>query len=258
MKKLTTTWHSLGELSTELFAERVHEELRTVLGRQLSVREEEMTMMAREIHDGLGQVLAALKTDLILLNNKMNDRNESASTIQFSGEIQSMSNLIDSAIEAMRRLITELRPEVLEHHGLKAAIEWQAQEFQSRTKIPVEIRSHLKTIEMSDRNSATAVFRMFQEALSNVGRHAKASRVETTIQENKEFFIMQVKDDGIGISEIDLAKDTSFGLIGLKERAFLLQGDVDIQGVPNQGTTLTVRLPVSICKGSNGSSHANN
>lgn len=167
--------------------------------------------------------------------------------MQFSSEIKSMSNLIDTAIKAMRRLITELRPEVLEH-GLKAAIEWQAQEFQSRTKIPVEIRSHLKTIEMSDRNSATAVFRMFQEALANIGRHAKASHVEATIQEDKEFFIMQVKDDGIGISESDLAKDTSFGLIGLKERAFLLQGDVDIQGAPHQGTTVTVRLPLSICR----------
>jgi signal transduction histidine kinase len=258
MKKLTATWHSLAELSTQVFAERVHEGLRTILARQLSVREEERTMMAREIHDDLGQILAALKTDLILLNNKLNDRNESASTIQFSSEIQSMSNLVDSAIAAMRRVITELRSEVLEHHGLKAAIEWQAQEFQSRTKIPVEIRSHLKTIEMSDRNCATVVFRMFQEALSNIGRHANASHVEATIQENNEFFIMQVKDDGIGISESDLAKVTSFGLIGLKERAFLLQGDVDIQGVPNQGTTVTVRLPVSICRGSNGSSLANN
>ena len=258
MKKLTATWHSLAELSAQVFAERVHKELRSVLARRLSVREEERTMMAREIHDELGQVLAALKMDLSLLNNKLNDRNESASSIQFSSEIQSMSNLIDSALEAMRRLITELRPEVLEHHGLKAAIEWQAQEFQSRTKIPVEIRSHLKTIEMSDRNSATAVFRMFQEALSNIGRHAKASHVEATIQENREFFIMQVKDDGIGISESDLSKDSSFGLIGLKERAFLLQGDVDIQGAPNQGTTVTVRLPVSICRSSNGRTLANN
>ena len=87
MKKLTTSWHSLGEVSTQLFAERVHVELRTVLGRQLSVREEERSTMARQIHDDLGQILAALKTDLILLNNKMNDGNESASTIQFSGEI---------------------------------------------------------------------------------------------------------------------------------------------------------------------------
>ena len=244
-------------LSAQVFSERVHEELRSVLARGLSVREEERTMMAREIHDELGQVLAALKTDLILLNNKVNDRNGSASSIQFSSEIQSMSNLVDSAIEAMRRLITELRPDVLEHHGLKAAIEWQAQEFQSRTKIPVEIRSHLQTIEMSDRNSATAVFRMFQEALSNIGRHANASHVEATLQENKGFFIMQVKDDGIGISESDLSKDTSFGLIGLRERAFLLQGDVDIQSAPNQGTTLTVRLPVSICRGSNGRALAN-
>lgn len=258
MKKLTTTWHSLGELSAQVFTERVHEELSAVLARRLSVREEERTMIAREIHDDLGQILAALKMDLLLLNNKLNDGNESASSIQFSSEIESMSNLIDSAIDAMRRLITELRPEVLEQNGLKAAIEWQAQEFQSRTKIPVEIRSHLKTIEMSDRNSATAVFRMFQEALSNIGRHAKASHVETTIQENSEFFIMQVKDDGIGISESDLSKDSSFGLIGLKERAFLLQGDVDIQGAPNQGTTVTVRLPVSICRNSNGRTLANN
>jgi len=258
MKKLRTTWHSLGELSAQVFSEIVNEELSAVLARRVSVREEERTMIAREIHDDLGQILAALKMDLLLLNKKLNDRNESASSIQFSSEIQSMSNLIDTAIEAMRRLITELRSEVLEHNGLKAAIEWQAQEFQSRTKIPVEIRSHLKTIEMSDRNSATAVFRMFQEALSNIGRHANASHVEATIQENKEFFIMQVKDDGIGISESDLSKDTSFGLIGLKERAFLLQGDVDIQGAPNQGTTVTVRLPVSICRSSNGRILANN
>ncbi len=251
MKKLTTTWHSLSELTAQIFAERINEELRTVLARSLSVREEERAMMAREIHDDLGQVLVALKTDIFLLNNKLNKEKELGSSVQFSSEIQSMSNLIDSALTAMRRLITELRAEILEHNGLKAAMEWQAQEFQSRTKIPVEIRSHLKTIEMSDRNSATAVFRMFQEALSNIGRHANASYVEATIQENKEFFIMQVKDDGIGISESDLSKDASFGLIGLKERAFLLQGDVDIRGTPNQGTTVTVRLPVSMFRSSN-------
>jgi signal transduction histidine kinase len=258
MKKLTTTWHSLGELSAQVFTERVHDELSAVMARRLSVREEERSMIAREIHDDLGQILVALKMDLLLLNHKLNDRHESASGIQVSSEIQSMSNLIDSALLAMHRLITELRSEFLEHNGLKAAIEWQAQQFQSRTKIPVEIRCHLKTIEMSDRNSATAVFRIFQEVLSNIGRHAKASHVEATLLENNEFFVIQVKDDGIGISESDLSKDTSFGLIGLKERAFLLHGDVDIQGTPNHGTTVTVRLPVSICRNSNGRTLANN
>jgi len=235
----------------ELFDEKVYEQLRAVSARRLSVREQERTMMAREIHDELGQVLAAIKMDLSLMSNKLIERNESTPGTQLSDEIQSMTNLIDSAIQAMRRLITELRPEVLEHHGLKAAIEWQAQEFQTRTKIPVEIRSDLETIEVNNRDSATAVFRMFQEALANIGRHAKASRVEATIQENKEFCIMQVKDNGVGISERDLLKDTSFGLVGLRERAFLLHGDVDIQGAPNQGTTVTVRLPHSVCGSSN-------
>jgi signal transduction histidine kinase len=229
------------------FSESVYGQLLAISRDRISVREGERRSLAREIHDDIGQILVALGMDISLLKQKLLKKAQIMSRVELFNEIQCIATQIDNALESVHRVIAELRPETLNHLGLSAAIEWQAHEFQARTGIPVEIRSDLETIKMSNSSDATALFRIFQELLTNVGRHAMASRVEATIREDKEFFLMQIKDNGRGINKSDLQKSTSFGLLGLKERIFLLRGEVEIQGVPGNGTTVTVRIPLHVC-----------
>ena len=212
----------------------------------MSVREEERRMIAREIHDEFGQVLSALKMEVSILNKKLLTKKVTISHTKLKKEIHGISRMIDEAIETVHRVIAELRPETLNHLGLRGAIEWQAHEFQARTGIPVEIRADPETITVNDPTCATALFRIFQEALFNVGKHAMASRVEASIQETNEFLSLQIKDNGRGISESDFLKSSAFGILGLKERVFLIHGNVEIKGVPDQGTTVTVRIPLQL------------
>ncbi len=230
------------------FTESVYEQLLLISAQRTSVREEERKSIAREIHDEIGQSLVALAMDVSLLKQKLTRTAQLMSRAELADEIQRFATQIDNALQTVQRMIANLRPESLNKFGLSGAIERQAHEFQVRTGIPVEIRSDLKTITMRDPNDATALFRIFQELLTNVGRHAMASRVEATIGQDKEFFLMQIKDNGRGINKSDLQKTTSFGLLGLKERVALLRGDVEIQGVRDKGTTVTVRIPLHLCR----------
>ena len=238
------SFHSVNELSLNLFAEKVYEHLFYLSEERASVREDERKIIARQVHDDLGQILLALKMDVFMINSNLSKNETNFSRVKLQRETQQIASKIDCAIEAVHKVIVELRPETLNHLGLRGALEWHAQEFQGRTGIPVETRFDHETITLDDPNRATAVLRIFQEALINIGRHARASRVETTFQQSKKFLMMQIKDNGCGINNSDLLKTTSFGLLGLKERVFLLQGDVEIQGVPNKGTTITVRIPL--------------
>ncbi|HSE41495.1 MAG TPA: sensor histidine kinase [Acidobacteriota bacterium] len=242
----TDPFHSLHEISLSLFVQRVYEQLRLISEERMSVREDERRKIAREIHDEFGQVLLALKLEVSILNKKLLEEKGIVSNVNVKKEIQGICQMIDNAIETVHRVIAELRPETLNHLGLRGAIEWQAHEFQARTGIPVEIRADPETITVSDPTCATTLFRIFQEALFNVGKHARASRVETTIRETNEFLSLQIKDNGRGISESDLLKTSSFGILGLKERVFLINGDVEIKGIPDQGTTVTVRIPLQL------------
>lgn len=212
------------------------EQLLSISAARISVREQERMSIAREIHDDIGQAIVAVtNTGQIVPGSEL------------FVEFQQITTLLDSALQTVHRVIANLRPEAIERLGLSGAIEWQAHDFQDRTGIPVQIRSELETTRSTDPHAATALFRIFQELLNNVAKHAMASRVEATLGEDKEFLLMQIKDDGIGISKSDLQKTTSFGLLGLKERVFLLHGNVEIQGVPDKGTTVTVRIPLHFC-----------
>ena len=226
------------------------EQLRALSAHLQYIREEERTRIAREIHDELGQVLTALKMDLSLLNHGLLESSESMPRFRLMEEIASMRRLVDRTIQTVRRISTELRPEVLDHLDLRAAMEWQIQEFQVRSGIICEFRSNVDTIDL-DRDSATALFRIFQEAMTNVARHANASRVNIGIVQTDDSLLMEVSDNGRGITESNIANSRSFGILGIRERALLLGGEVDIKGVPGQGTTLTVRVsqPASKSKG---------
>ncbi len=209
-----------------------------------SLLEGERAEIAREIHDELGQILSALKMDLFWLGRKLSDR-ENAVT----DKIGSMTRLIDSTIKAVERILATLRPAILDDMGLTSAIEWLIEEFQGRTGIACEeILEPTPECLITDERISTALFRICQEALTNVTRHAQATRVEIVLRTRGNMVELRVTDNGVGISKTDIEKSNSFGILGIRERVNLLGGKVNIAGRKGKGTVLRVRIPVrDIC-----------
>lgn len=156
---------------------------------------------------------------------------------------QAMSDLTDIIVQAVRRIATELRPGILDL-SLVATIEWQLQEFQTRSGIQGKLISAQEETTL-DSDGATTVFRIFQEVLTNVARHTQATEVEVILEETPTFLSLQAQDNGRGITESEIHSPKSIGLLGIQERARLRAGEVHFQGTPDQGTTVTVRLPLS-------------
>ncbi|HSB82010.1 MAG TPA: PAS domain S-box protein [Candidatus Methylomirabilis sp.] len=214
------------------------EQLRALAGHLQSVREEERTRIAREIHDELGQVLTGLRFDLTRLATRL-----TAGQAAVRDNVQGMLTLVDSSIQAVRRIATDLRPSVLDDLGLVAALEWQAQEFQGRTGTTCQFIADQRDLA-PDPDVGTAVFRICQETLTNVARHADASQVTVRLQEQEGALVLTVADNGQGITDQGLASRTSLGLLGMRERARLLGGRVSIEGRPGEGTTVSVFIPL--------------
>jgi signal transduction histidine kinase len=214
-----------------------HAQLRALSVHLQHVREEERIRIAREVHDELGQSLTGLKLQLTWLAGRL-PRNLKV----LHAKIQVMADSIDEAIQSIRRIATELRPGLLDTAGLPAALEWQAIEFQKQTGLACSVNIATRDT-MLDQDLNTAFFRIFQETLTNVIRHAKATRVEVRLFEAAEHFILEVKDNGRGISESEVLNTKSIGLIGMRERAALLGGEVRWRGEPGKGTTVSVRIP---------------
>jgi PAS domain S-box-containing protein len=212
------------------------EQLRDLTSYLQTAREEERAYIAREIHDEFGQSLTALKMDLAWLTKRLADRPRLAE------KASTMSDLIDSTIQTVRRVATQLRPGLLDDLGLAAAIEWQAQELAERTGINCELYLGDEDIVL-DRDLATAVFRIFQEMLTNVARHAEATEVQVELEEGPDKLVLIVRDNGKGITPGQISDPHSLGLIGMRERARSWGGDVIFQSVPGQGTVITVRVP---------------
>ncbi len=221
-----------------------NEQLRRLSAHLQSAREEERTRIAREIHDELGQVLTALKMDLSLLGRKFAAADTIVPRSLVLNEIKSMSKLIDHTIQSIREIIVELRPEMLDDLGLKAAIEWQVQEFQSRTHIPCRFDTNLEEIDL-DHERSMAVFRILQESLTNVARHANATNVAVNLTEADDSLLLEVRDNGRGITPSEMEKTKSFGILGMQERALLLGGEINIQGSAGQGTMVSLRVPLA-------------
>ena len=216
---------------------RSHEELRALAARLQSVREEERAHIAREVHDELGQALTGLKLDLAWLKPRLRDQ---ALLLE---RVQAVVGRIDGTIDAVRRIATELRPSVLDHLGLVAAVEWQAQEFEKLTGVVVRL-SLSSTRPAVDGTVATTVFRMLQETLTNVARHAAATWVDIALEVREEAITLRVADNGRGISAAERADPRSLGLVGLRERAIACAGELVIEGRPGEGTIVTARLPL--------------
>jgi len=214
------------------------EQLRNLHKHTQDVREGERTRVAREIHDELGQVLTALKMDLSYLSKKLPENLE-----PLHAKANLMLKFIDMTIQSVKRIMMDLRPGILDHLGLVPAIEWQADEFQTRTGITCLVHVEPEDIHL-EKCMATTIFRIFQEALTNVARHADASKVETFLQEKGGRLVLAVKDNGKGITKKQIEDPKSFGLMGIKERAYFCSGEVHFLGERGMGTTVLVSIPL--------------
>ncbi len=217
-----------------------HEQLRNLSLHLQSVREGESTRIAREIHDELGHQLTALKMDLSWLYKRLPEDQKPLLDIT-----ESMSKLTDLIIKTVQRISLELKPVILDDLGLVPAIEWQAQEFENRTNIKCEVTTNCGDNNL-DLDRATALFRIFQQALTNVARHADATEIKVSLKERPDKLLLKIEDNGRGITEEQISDPKSFGLFGMRERLYPWGGEVKIKGLSNKGTTVTVILPATL------------
>ena len=201
-------------------------------------REEERTQIARELHDQLGQALTAMKFDLAWLTDRLGQKDET-----LSKKAKAITLQMDTMIKTVRRIATELRPGMLDDLGLGASIEWQARDFEKRTGIVCTVSVPENDLPPA-RTQSLALFRIFQEALTNVERHANAQNIEVSLSFTPETINLQVHDDGRGIKAQEITGPHSLGLLGMRERANRLGGTFDILGLPGDGTLLTVSIPI--------------
>ena len=217
--------------------EQSHEQLRALNLYWQNAKEDERTNIAREIHDEFGQSMTALKMDLTWLAKHLPEEDEKV------GRIRGMTTLVDESVARMRRIATNLRPGLLDDLGLNAALEWQAQEFSRHSGIPCKLNLP-KDDPGLDPALCTTLFRIFQEALTNIARHAQATRVSVSLKQNVRTLTLTMRDNGRGITEQELANPRSLGLLGLRERAAQWGGETSLRGVAGKGTIVTVCIPL--------------
>lgn len=222
---------------------RSREQLQALSGYLQTVREEEKSHIAREIHDELGGTLTALKMDAYWLSKKLPPEFD-----DFHGKLAGMLTMVDGAVQTTRRICTELRPTVLDDLGLLAAIEWQVTEFQKRMSIPCTFHRPPRDVELEG-GMAIALFRILQESLTNVARHAGASVVFVVCQITEEHIFLAIEDNGCGIDPRAMEAGHSHGLRGIRERARQFGGEVDIVGTAGQGTVVMVQFPLPPMQG---------
>jgi PAS domain S-box-containing protein len=221
--------------------DKSHEQLRRLAAHLQSVREEERTRSALEIHDELGQNMTALKMDLSQIAARLS---KTQGTEAIAGQLNVAIGFVSSLIVTVKQICTNMRPTLLDHLGIEAAIEWQAEDFQKRSGLEckVAVASNVLTVDI---DIANALFRVFQEALTNVLKHSQATKVEASLKEEDGKIVLEIHDNGVGISEKQLSKRNSFGLLGMRERVYPFGGTISITGKEQKGTTLTVIIPIS-------------
>ena len=222
---------------TEEQLQQSHKRLRDLASHLEQAREEERKRIARELHDELGQALTVLKMDIHWLAQRIQKDDQPTQL-----KMEAMSNLVDNTVHLVQRLLSELRPGLLDDLGLSAAIEWQANEFRDRLGIEFNIVSVPDDIKLSE-TCSTAIFRIFQETLTNIARHSKASKVEVLLTLDNDNVKLRVSDNGQGITKKQLTGANSLGLIGMRERIFSLNGTLEIKGDKNKGTIVSLSIP---------------
>lgn len=215
------------------------EEIQKLTAYLENVREEERTRIAREIHDELGQQLTGLKMDASWISKKI----PASADGNILARIATMISLIDETVKTVRRISSELRPGILDDLGLVPAIEWQSQEFEKRTGIISECHTVING-QTFDRNLSTHIFRVYQEALTNVARHSQATLVQTYLTQEGDFLNLTIKDNGVGFDMEEVKSKKSLGLVGMRERAMLFHGKLTIESDKGKGTMIILKAPM--------------
>jgi len=214
-----------------------HEQLRALTIYWQTAIEEERAHIAREMHDEFGQSMTALKMDLTWLARRLPEGDEKVE------RIRGMDSLVDDSIALIRRIATDLRPALLDDLGLNAALEWQAQEFSKCSGITCRLSLPKDDLDI-DPALSMVLFRLFQETLTNINRHAQATRVNASLKKKEQALVLTMRDNGRGITQAELINPRSLGLLSLRERAAQWGGSTTIHGVAGKGTTVTVRIPL--------------
>lgn len=223
----------------ELALEESKNHLRNLTIHFENSREEEKKKLSFEIHDSLGYVFTALKMDLSWCRDKFKTGNP-----KMLEKIDDMQSLINNSIQVLRNICSDIRPPMLDHFGLNAALEWQAKEIEKRSGISFRLDITDDEIGLTE-NESTMVFRIYQEALTNVMRHSNASHVDIKLKKYTQFCELNIIDDGIGISEEQINNTNSFGILGMKERAGFIGGKVDFKNAEGGGTAITILIPIN-------------
>ncbi len=215
--------------------------LRALTARLEQIKEEERINLSRDLHDNLGQSLTALKMDTAWIERKIREL-KIESVDAFIAKANSMSSLIDDIINNVRRISSELRPNTLDYFGLIPSLEWLVKDFQKRTEIESTFICEISEVPI-DKNVATSAFRIFQEAFTNITRHAKATKVELRIDQTDDNFRIKLSDNGKGIEPARLLDTKSLGIIGMNERALQFGGQIIFSAHKPNGTTVTLLIP---------------
>ena len=218
---------------------RSRDELREFAAAASSVREQEKSRIARELHDDLAQSLTALKMDVAWLKERLPD-----APGPLVSKLSSMQGMLDATVKATRRISADLRPLMLDDLGLIPAVEWLMNNFTQRTGIACKFTVDPPDLQLQDPH-ATAVFRILQESLANIARHSGATHAEVSVDGSGGEISLRVRDNGRGFAAADPRKPNSFGLVGLRERAYLLDGEIAVDTAPGKGTVIEVRIPLA-------------
>ncbi|MBA3901662.1 MAG: sensor histidine kinase [Bacteroidetes bacterium] len=229
---------SQNQEKRELVYKTKNQQLREFSAKLEKAREEERTRIAREIHDELGQQLTAIKMDLSWILKKAGTESP-----EIKKRIESLIKQVNETVLKVRKIATELRPGILDDLGLLAALEWQCADFEKRLGIKCNFNSSLKEVDFPA-DFSTNVFRIFQEALTNIARHSGANLVSIDLSVTNNKLNLKIMDDGAGISEHDVNNNSSLGLLGMRERALLFDGELSIIGNQGDGTTVELKIPM--------------
>jgi PAS domain S-box-containing protein len=213
------------------------EQVRLLTEHLQNIREEERTNIAREIHDELGQQLTVMKMDVSWLNKKIDSQNEN-----IRQKIKDLLELLDGMVKTVRRISSELRPSLLDDMGLVAAMEWHLREFEKRAGIKTLFHEPAKELQLPDAIK-TGLFRIFQESLTNIGRHAHAQKVNIALETNNKKLMLTIEDDGRGFEKEKIAAKETLGILGMRERSLMMGGSYEITSIPGKGTSVVVSVP---------------
>ena len=243
-------WLGLSHDVTEKYEskellQKSYEDIRQLVYNLQSIREDERTSIAREIHDELGQQLTGLKMDLHWLSRKINSTDD-----EITGKMKESIELINATIVSVRKISTDLRPSILDDLGLLPALEWQGEEFEKRSGTKVIFNNKAGDITVQPQ-AATAIFRIYQELLTNIARHANASEVRAVLHKDESSLYLTINDNGVGFDLDTINNKKTLGLLGIKERTLLLGGTYEFKSNPGKGSVTTISIPISIVENSN-------